>query len=464
MGPDRPKFGGGASETLLHPFVLVAMIITIVLLLLLPRRIAAFPLLFMTFLAPNTQQFYFAGIHLFVLRIVILAGLARVFSGKDPSETSRFAGGWNSIDTAFSICVLIEAVAVVLLNHDGQALVNQVGFVWDMLGGYLLLRYLVRDENDIYRVTKCMAILSLLLGIAMIIEWQTMENVFGLLGGVRSIPEIREGKVRSQAVFQHSLLAGTVGATLLPLFVLLWTNAKAKTFAVIGAIGSTTMMLTSNSSTPLLAYAAGIFAICFWPFRKVMRKIRYGIVAGLIALSLVMKAPVWFIIAHIDLTGSSSSYHRAALVDVFIRNFSDWWLIGTNNAENWGWDMWDVQNQYVSVGEAGGLAAFIFFIAVISRSFGRIGDARKIVDGNISQERFLWLLGAALFSNIVGYFGVNYFDQSRMAWFVILTAISAGTSGILKKPEDIASRGGIKGAKLPLKSQSSPPRHLNLNY
>jgi hypothetical protein len=261
----------------------------------------------------------------------------------------------------------------------------------------------------------------------MVREQLTLQNVFGLLGGTRIIPEIREGKIRSQSVFQHSLTAGTFAATLLPLFFLLWKNGKAKVMAVAGVVGCTVMTICSNSSTPLLGYVAGLLGVCLWPIRKKMKKVRWGIVIGLLALQLVMKAPFWFIIAHIDLTGGSSGYHRAELVDQFIRHFTDWWLIGTRDAPTWGWDMWDQQNQFVDVGESGGLAALVLFIVMISRCYARIGKARKLVEGRRRQEWLFWFLGAALFANLAAFFGVNYFDQVKVSWFLLLCMISAVT-------------------------------------
>jgi hypothetical protein len=181
-----------------------------------------------------------------------------------------------------------------------------------------------------------------------------------------------------------------------------------------------------------------------------MRRVRWGIVFGLIALQLVMKAPVWFAIAHIDLVGGSSSWHRAALVDQFIRHFSDWWLLGIRETASWGWDMWDTQNQYVSVGQSGGLIAFILFIAVISRSFGKLGDARKVVAGDREREWFLWFLGAALFAHVVAFFGVNYFDQTRVAWFISLAMISAATAPILQKAAtpELQTQPALDGSRL----------------
>ena len=101
-----------------------------------------------------------------------------------------------------------------------------------------------------------------------------------------------------------------------------------------------------------------------------------------------MKAPVWALIAHIDLTGSSSGDHRYKLMDNCIRHFSDWWLIGYQYYNNWGWDMWDLCNQFVVIALTGGLLTLIFYIAIFKRSFAAIGTARKRVRGTASRNGF----------------------------------------------------------------------------
>lgn len=431
-GPDKSHyFGGGGVETVLSPIVLIAMLIAMLLILVLPRKYIIVPVLLIAFLVPLGQSVYALGVHWLVLRIVVLFGLLRVSVINFSSRKSPFAGGFNSIDKAFLICVVAQAIATPLQYMDSQALVNQFGVLIDFLGGYFLLRALIQDEADVYRTLKCLALLTVVLGLCMIREQLALQNIFGQIGLGRTVPEIREGKIRSQAVFQHSLTAGTFGAILLPLFFLLWKNGKAKAMAAAGVVGSTVMTICSNSSTPLLAYVAGIFAALWWPARKKMKAVRWGIVLGLLALQMVMKAPFWFIIAHIDLTGGSSGYHRAELVDQFIMHFRDWWLIGTKDAGTWAYDLWDQQNQYVGVGEGGGIVAFVFFIAMISRSCAKIGIARKAVEG-FKREWFFWFLGAAMFANLVAFFGVNYFDQVKLVWFALLAAISATTASVLQ--------------------------------
>jgi hypothetical protein len=115
------------------------------------------------------------------------------------------------------------------------------------------------------------------------------------------------------------------------------------------------------------------------------------------------------------------------LVDGCIRHFSDWWLIGVKDYDTWGWDMWDLCNQYVAYAFTGGLATLIFFILIISRSFGKIGVARRAAAGLKPQEWMLWCLGAALLAHVVGYFGIGYFDQMQFSWYALLAMISAAT-------------------------------------
>jgi hypothetical protein len=117
------------------------------------------------------------------------------------------------------------------------------------------------------------------------------------------------------------------------------------------------------------------------------------------------------------------------LIDNCIRHFGDWWLLGFKDYNNWGFDMWDMSDQYVAYAVSGGLLTLALFIGIISRSFARLGTARKLVDGNHREEWFLWCLGAALFAHVVAYFGIGYFDQMQFAWFALLAVICASTAG-----------------------------------
>jgi hypothetical protein len=284
-------------------------------------------------------------------------------------------------------------------------------------------------------VLKVLAIVAAVNAVGMIYERLVVQNLFGLLiGGVDLVPLIREGKIRSQGAFGHAILAGTFGAMLLPMFVALWMHGKSRVLAAIGVISSVIMVFTSASSTPLMAIFGVGVGILFWPLRRNMRIVRWVLAIALLALHLVMKAPVWFLIARVDMVGGSASFDRAYLIDTFVRHFWDWWLLGTRDIGSWGWSMWDLSDTYVSQGESGGLLALVFFILIIKRSFSRLGKARKAVAGR-KREWFMWLIGAALYANVMAFFGVSYWDQTEVAWFALLAIISVATAPVLaQKP------------------------------
>jgi hypothetical protein len=336
--------------------------------------------------------------------------------------------------------------------------IGEGAFLWDVFGGYFLFRFLIRDREDITRSAKVLAVVAVVAAAGMFYEKVHFQNVFGFIGGVPIVPTIRMGTIRAQGPFMHAILAGTFGGTVAPLFFWLWKVAKSKFLAVVGFVSSTVIVVAAASSTALMAFGAGIFALCFWPLRKKMRKVRWGIVILLLALSLVMKAPVWFVIAHVDIVGGNSSYQRAFLIDQFIRHFGDWWLVGSIQSDSWGFDMWDHTNQFVAEGETGGLATLICFIALISASFGMIGKARKAIEGDKEKEWMLWILGAALFAHVVGYFGISYFDQTRVAWFALLAMISAAAYPMLapQKVEQVAPDALRLGPSFAKRSPSLP--------
>lgn len=424
MQPKDLIFGGGATETVLHPLVAVWMLIAILLMFILPRNKAIVPFLLAFFTIPLGQVVLVGGLHFPVLRILILAGLVRAAVGGRSSE-SRFAGGFNRIDT---VAVLWTISAFVIISLQWMALQPFIKFVGDFLdsfGGYVAVRFLIPDREALRRTVKVLGVICLILGTCMVSEQFTHQNVFGFLGA--GTPAIRDGHVRSEGVL-GSIQGGTFGGVLIPLFLWLWTEEKSRRAACLGLIGATAMAFASHASTSLLAYAAGLGGLALWPMRNRMRLVRWAIVVTLVGLHLVMHGPVWSLIEKIDLTGGSSSYHRYMLLDNCIRHFSDWWLLGYKNYGSWGFDMWDLCNQFVAVALTGGLVSLILFTMIYSRSFGAIGTARKIVEGNPRQEWLLWCLGAVLFANAVASLGINYMIQLQMLFFPLLACISVASN------------------------------------
>jgi hypothetical protein len=166
---------------------------------------------------------------------------------------------------------------------------------------------------------------------------------------------------------------------------------------------------------------------------------------------MVMKAPAYYLISRIDLTGGSSGYHRAALIEAAIGHFKEWWFAGTNYTRNWmpygvSWspNHCDITNQYIYYGIIGGISLMLLFIAALWIAFGYIGKYLRLHagDGDANRCKFAWALGSALFAQAASCISVYYFDQSFIFLFMNLALIgslhsSASTPIATANPDEI---------------------------
>jgi uncharacterized membrane protein YwzB len=426
---DTQHFFGGGGQTDVSLLTLLLVVAASISLLTVPRRYLVVPMIVATVLIPLDQQVVLGGIHLMMARILIVVGWARVAQLK--SQDSPYAkAAWTPIDTVFLLyCISNTVMYVVLWSGDTGALINRGGFIFNACGTYFFMRYLITTLEDLERVMKVLAGVFVIVAAGMLVEQFTGQNVFSVLGSIPLRSVTRDGAIRAQGTFVHPLTAGAIGATLLPVcFGVWWINRKNKGLAILGVIASFVIGIASRSSTALLVLAAGVVGMSMWPWRQHMRVLRWSVLAILVCLHMVMKAPVWALIARIDLTGSSSGYHRYILVDQFIRRFSEWCLVGTRTTAGWGWDMWDTINSYVAAGTSGGLVNFVLFVAVFVIAFQQLGRSRLTASNEPQLERMLWVLSTLLFVHAVAFFGIDYFDQSQFVWYAELAMIAAATT------------------------------------
>jgi hypothetical protein len=440
--PEHLRFGGGVAQTVLNPLVLLVVLIAGVLIVLSPRKRALAVFVASSILIPIDQVLVIAGMHFPMLRVLVLFGIIRLLREKIFLRRQIFSGGVNKIDLSVVLFAIFTAIAGILLFRESGEAIFQLGNIYTIFGVYFLLRFLLRSREDVVLMVRTLAYIAMVIALVMSWEIVTGHNPYALLGGARSsfyarLME-RDDRFRALGCFGHPILAGTFGATMVPLFVLLWREGrKHRSLAIAGIVAATVITLTSNSSTPVMAYAAGVLALLMWPLRNSMRIIRWGIVITIVSLHIVMKAPVWHLISRIDISGGSSSYHRYMLIDQCIRHFGDWWLIGVKSTSDWGWDMWDTANQYVSVCDSSGLLTFLLFLATIVYGFKYLGNARRIAPDR-KTKLFLWALGSALFAHVIAFIGISYWDQTQVLWYGLLAAISAA---VVMRPE---SRAGNK--------------------
>jgi hypothetical protein len=399
------------------------------LLLALPRRYAFVPMLIAGCYLTLGQVLIIGGLHFYLIRILIFFGMVRVFV-----RGEIFSIKMTSIDKVLVAWLMVSSFLYVLFSGADVVLTERMGGVYNTLGIYFFARALIWNLDDIVFNVRMLVIIIIPLAVLFAVEHTTGRNPFSFLGGVPEITGIREGQLRCQGPFRHPILAGTFGATAMPLFVGLWVySGRGRILAACALLSATTIVITSSSSGPALAYLFGLFGLICWPFRRNMRAIRWGIVGLLVTLHVYMKAPVWFLISRVgDLIGGGGWY-RSALIDAAIHHFDEWWLIGTARTAHWmptglaiDPNVADITNQFIAQGVNGGLLAMILFIWLIVKCFKTIGVS--VLDkshGSFSERFMIWSLGCTILGHVASFFSVSYFDQIIIFWYMSIAMIAA---------------------------------------
>ncbi len=426
------QLGVEFNQTSLHPLGLVATIVLGLAVFLLPRRYAGLPVLAMACLIAPGQRLVLAGFDFNLMRLIILFGLGRIFLR---GELGGFR--WKRIDTAIVAWSIVGSVAYVWLWGDRAAVVTKLGRMYDALGMYFFFRCVVRNWADLDRTITSVIILAVPVALAFVVERVTQRNPFALLGGVPAVTDVREGRLRCQGPFPHAILAGCFWAALLPLIVAKWWHGpKARRQAVVGAGSALLIILLCASSTPVAGVMAAAAGGAAFFLRRNMRAVRWTIVVMLVTLHMVMKAPVWHLIARIDLVGGSTGWHRYYLIDRSIHYFGEWWLVGTESTRHWGRGLNDVTNQYILEGVRGGVFSMLLFILIIALAFGGVGRSWRKFSASRYKVAICWALGVSLLTHAAMFIAIaiTYAHQNLIVWYFLLAAI-AGVA-----PERLASR------------------------
>jgi hypothetical protein len=391
--------------------------------LFLPRKLRFLPLLIAICHLPNGAVFggdFSAG------RIVIGVGVI--------SAILRGELKWSFKNSADRWMVVFAAVALLTSfghekSEDTNPQVFALGLIYNFVGGYVYVRSYLPALEDLRLFAEWLVIVLTPLALLMSVQKITQSNPYSVLGGgITAVSNMREGKVRAQGPFAHPILAGTVGASSIPFLLILWREKQR--MAKLGLGAASLVTLTSASSGPIMTLVAGVGALMLWNVREHLPLIRRTAVLSLLVLHFSMKAPVWYLMARIDLTGSSTGWHRAELITSALKHFSEWWLVGTDYTVHWmptgvSWspNHTDITNHYLQMGVVGGVALMLVFILILRSCFRLIGVQLSRF-ASTPYEFYFWCVGAVLFAHSFTFLSVSYFDQSGY-WITFALGIAA---------------------------------------
>jgi hypothetical protein len=389
----------------------------------LPRAWAALPILIAANYIPQEHALNLGGAHFTAIRIMAVVGFLRV-----KLKREHIANGWQAMDrliVAWSVWLIVSG----LFHEDvGGSLIYRAGNVIDDVIIYFLFRAFIWNLDEFVRLCKILLLVLAPVAVCMVIEQLKGYSVFSLLGIPLEVA-VRQGKYRASGPFGHAILAGTVGAVCLTLAGFFWKRERK--LALVGALATGAMVYASASSGPIMTALTILSCLALWPLRGHLRAVRWGAVSLLFVLNLFMQAPVYYLLARIDLTGSSTGWHRAHLIESSISYFGEWWFAGTDYTRhwmptgvNWNANHTDITNHYIHMGVLGGLPLMLLFIAVLAAGFVAIGKGlRRNIHAPIERRFLIWTLGAILFGHVTTFFSICYFDQTVVYLYFLLAAI-----------------------------------------
>jgi hypothetical protein len=413
------------GNTMLHPLAISILIFMSILALIIKKQFIILPILIVAVFLTHMQRIVISTLDFSMIRLILIVVVLRSIIRNDMHKFE-----WRITDKLLLWYVIVSSFSYIILRLTLASIINRLGFAFETLLAYFIVRVYIKNIKDVIFVIKVLAIISLVVALFMTIEQFTHKNLFSVFGGVAEITPVREGRLRAQGAFSHSIMAGSFGAAFMPLFWGLRNVGKnhEKIIGTIGIISSFVIVWASSSSGPVLALMGAIFYILLWNVRDYIKYIKYFVVILIVCLHLVMKAPVWHLIARIDIVGGSTGWHRYYLIDQTIKHFSEWFLFGVRTTGHWGWGLNDVTNMFISQGVNGGFLAFSLFFLIIKYSFNTIKITMRELSSQKKKARIIWAWGAVLFTHCVSFLGVSYFGQMYFFWVFTLAMISCLSS------------------------------------
>jgi hypothetical protein len=146
-----------------------------------------------------------------------------------------------------------------------------------------------------------------------------------------------------------------------------------------------------------------------------------------IPVVLIMKQPVWHLLARVDIVSGSTGWHRFHLVDKFIERFPEWSPLGTMSTAHWGPGLHDVTNQFVAEGIAGGILRLLLFVWLVWLGFAGVSRSLRLGSAGRTYHLASWALGTSLFMHCMNFIAVSYCEQIVVEWQLTLAAIGSLT-------------------------------------
>jgi hypothetical protein len=393
-----------------------------------PRRAAPIALLAGSCYMTLGQGIDIGPFSLPIFRMLLAIGLVRSYFKKEYLSLR--------LNTADHLTLALGAwMMVASFFHNGSEGSGPIfisGQIYNFTLIYFLFRMWITNTSEYRHFLSGIALLVVPLAFTMVIEKYSGKNPLSVFGGVPEDVLYRAGKLRAQGPFRHPILAGTVGATCVPLIIGIYHERKL--IACVGLVSCLIMVFASSSSGPIISLIAGLLVIVLWKIRHFTSLIIVFAVLTYGFLMLIMEKSPYYLLAKIDLSGGSTGWHRSFLIEQTINHFDEWWIIGTDHTRHWmpfqgigaTTHHTDITNYYIGFAVMAGLPALTLYSLLVFNSLNNVWKLQSRNVQVVDSDRFLmWTLGAGLFAHAATSISVAYFDQSLIFIWMNLSIISS---------------------------------------
>ena len=419
MIPEAGNYGieAWANVTRIHPVGLGCLFLLGIATLFVDRRYALVPFIALACIIPSGQRVVIASVDWSFIRIMVLFVWIRILMRR---EYSGFT--WVSLDYAVLVYWLLNTIPYVIRIGSVDAVVNRMGFGFDLIGAYFAIRCLVYNWNDLRTLGIWISAIAMPVSVLFFLEWLSGRNLFFVMGGVPPLTIMREGARRCQGAFSHPILAGSFWVVAMPIMLLSLKRGTTAIIAVGGLVASLAIIYFSRSSTSLAGALLLIPFVLLRRFDSLIRPMLIAAIPLLVIIHFARERPVWHLISRIDLSGGSTGWHRYFLMDRFIVNWSDWLVFGFNDTSVWGQGLGDVTNQYVLEGILGGILGLCGFVSLFVISFILISRGYRTAKAARDAEaaRSIWMIGSGMALIVVIFLAVSFFGQILFLWYMML--------------------------------------------
>jgi hypothetical protein len=358
---------------------------------------------------PMNQVVIVLDLNFTLLRILLVVAVLKLILSNNIRRID-----WNRFDKLILAWSIIGSLIYIIQQPSLHDVIYKFGVMLDSLGIYWLFRQILCDWKDICFAIKIIACFALITAPFIALERFQETSFFSIFGP--TLGQVHRGRFRVAGPFPHYIMMGCFWASLLPFFYAQILTNRNKLFYWFSIFAALSNVYFSASSTPIMTVAA---IIIFWKlhnYRKHGETIFWTICCCLLILHLIMKAPVWHLLARLDIFEGSTGWHRYFLFDNFINHWSEWLLLGTKSTAHWGHGQLDITNQFVLEGVRGGGLTLAVFVLIIYYAI-KIPGKYSLSCVTPESQWMSWGICVAMLGHFVTFWGVSYFGQINILLF-----------------------------------------------